>query len=76
MRDPIPTLSPPHLGVLWWEDEPPELLALKASGVYFWEFVSLRNIKTPLSKDTHKVSHTLGTKAEAVIRRGPMSDPL
>lgn len=66
----------PNLGVLWWEDEPPELLALKASELTFGSVVSLRHIKTSLSKDTHKISHTLGTKAEAVIKNGPMSDPL
>ena len=59
VRDPIPTSSPPNLGVLWWEDEPPKLLPLKASGIYFWECHQLEEYKdSTLKEHTENLTHS------------------
>ena len=58
-----PHLRVPSLGVWKWEEEPPEHLALKASGA--WNSTGLGETNSTLG-GTHKVSCTPGLREKGV----------
>lgn len=57
----------PSLRVLHQEEESPRPLAFKASGAYFQKTQRTVGNRDFMLKDTQKISHTLGPKAEAII---------
>ena len=59
----------PSLGVWHQEEEPPEHLALKTSGLVFRRSTGWRETETPLFEGTHKVSCALGPWAKQWLHR-------
>ena len=59
-----PHVRSPCLGICNWEKEPPEHLALKASGAWVQEPMGLGEIETPFLKGAHRLSRALGPRAK------------
>ena len=59
-----PQVRLPSLGMWHWEEEPPEHLALKASGLECRHSTGLGETETPLLEGTHEVSHALGPRTK------------
>lgn len=62
-----PYIRLPKSGVLYWEDEPSEWLALKASGVCTWERQRTVGNRNFALNCIHKILHALSPSAEAII---------
>ena len=62
-----PHISLPRLGVLHWEDEPPEHLTLKPSRAYFQENQWAVGNRDSTLKGHTQISHIPGPRVEAVI---------
>ena len=60
-----PHLKPPCLGSWHWEKEPPEHLALKASGACVQELHRTGEKETPFLKGAHRLSGALGPRVPA-----------
>ena len=64
-----PQVRLPSLGTWHWEEEPPEHLALKASGLECRHFTELGETETPLLEGAQEVSHALGPRAKQWLHR-------
>ena len=62
---PKPYIKLPSLWVLHWEDKPPEHLALKANGFYFWEIQRTVGNRDSTLKGANKMSYTLETQGQS-----------
>ena len=64
-----PHIKLPRVGIWHWEKEPPEHLALKASGACMQELHGTGEAETPFLKGTHRLSPALGPRAKQSLHR-------